>query len=216
VRRASWTATAILTFFLAQGHASAQSPALRDHERPTFHLGAGLIRPSEPDINAMADFYFDAAGPNSQRVTWRAGVNYQYGMSDETIGSTVTYNGVNLRVSAMVSPNAVVGRRGVYFGGGPSLIYRHLNTNIWGSGGGGVTFNCAGTSGSQRLWCGMLNDYSGPATPDENIVNSAWKVGGHAFAGYSRSIWHVEVLYEKGASDIVDLGGLSFRFGLSF
>lgn len=183
----------------------------------TGNLGVGIIKPTEPEIAAMLDLYIDAAGPAKKHVTWRLGGNYQYGMTGETIGSTVTYHGFNIRGSVLVSPGAG-SIRGFYFGVGPSAIFRRVNTDIWGEGGGiGVTYNCAGASGVSGLWCGLMsNAGQSTGTADENFVDTALKLGGHVFAGYSRAPWHVEILYERGPSDVVGLGGLAFRFGISW
>jgi hypothetical protein len=180
------------------------------------NLGVGVIKPTEEQIDAMLDFYLDLGGPAAQHVTWRVGGDYQYGTTGDSIGSTVTYQGCSIRGSIMVSP-AAGKKRGFYFGAGPSAIFRRVDTEIWGTGGGsGVTFNCAGVSGVSALWCNLSNNYQSSGTSDTHYVDAAWKLGGHAFVGYARAPWHVEILYERGPSDIVGLGGVAFRFGLSW
>jgi hypothetical protein len=183
----------------------------------TGNFGVGVVKPTEQQIDAMLDLYLDLAGPADRHVTWRVGGGYQYGTTGDSIGSTVTYNGSTVRGSIMVSPGAGK-KRGFYFGAGPSAIYRRVSTEIWGTGGGrGVTYNCAGASGVNALWCNMSNNLSSYGTSDTNYTDTAWKFGGHVFSGFARAPWHVEVLYERGpADDTVGLGGLTFRFGLSW
>ena len=163
-------------------------------------------------------FYYDFVGNTEKAFTYRVGLDYNYFMHPYGDGDPeLNYSAFGGRASVLWRPGQ--GRR-MYFGLGASAASWLLEAETLGC--------CSSVVGNRIVWVGtgplsstiakIWNAQNRSSVPDPGTTATerGTTIGGHAFAGYQREFWHVELLYDGYGSDIIALGALQLRFGLSW
>ena len=181
-------------------------PSLADE-----NLGMSYWIPSDSAFDSGGlTLYWSHTAQSESNWTWRTDLDWRYALDPESV--SVEYTAWGGRLSLVRKFD------NWYFGAGPTANAWKIVTEEPGCclDPGIRYFGVDPTSSLvAKIWNNRFQNTE--YTPGAKATEKGTDYGGHIFGGYHGNMWHAELLFDYvSSSDLVDLGGLQFRFGFSF